>query len=135
MHESMLTKFITGSLTRVSAPDEAIREAENRLRVKFPPDYISLLKRCNGGEGFVNKGQYLMLWTVESLVEWNAKYNEFLPGFLIFGSNGGGEAFGYDMRQEPWTIVQVPFIVMSWEDAQLLGRTIHEFFETLGANI
>jgi hypothetical protein len=66
----------------------------------LPTDYLRFLRQANGGEGFVGKEVYLVLWRVEELAGMNAAYHvaEFAPGLLIFGSDGGDEAFAFDLR-------------------------------------
>ena len=61
----------------------------------------------------------MLLWSLEELEPLNRSHRDegFAPGLLIFGSTGGGEAYGFDTRLEPWMIVSIPFIPMDWEDA------------------
>jgi hypothetical protein len=76
---------------------------------------------------------YVILWRVEQLKEANDGYKvqEFIPGLMLIGSNGGGEAFGFDQRRSPWQYVMIPFIVMLWEDAIPLGETFAHFVKRL----
>ena len=46
---------------------------EERLNAAFPQDYITLLKRSNGGEGYVGEN-YISLWKVEDLPALNEDY-------------------------------------------------------------
>jgi hypothetical protein len=92
-------------------------------------DYIAQ----HGTKGFVGDGAYLMLWKPEELAAMNEGYKveEFAPGLFLFGSNGGGEAFGFDTRTPDWHIVRIPFIPMSWDDVIPMGETFEQFIENM----
>ena len=66
--------------------------AYEKMVLSYPSQHPS--RRANGGEGFVGRA-YLILWPIEKLRELNDAYQveQYAPGFLIFGSDGGGEAF------------------------------------------
>lgn len=51
----------------------------------------------------------------------------FAPKLVIFGSNGGGEAFGFDAREDRVEIVQIPFIPMDFKYAKPLCKNFMEF--------
>jgi len=51
------------------------------------------------------------------------------PGLLLFGSDGGGEAYGFDMRTPNKHIVQIPFVGMDWADAIAMGSRFEEFLD------
>jgi hypothetical protein len=69
------------------------------------------LTRANGGEGFIGES-YLILRSIEELISANAAYNvtEFAPQLFLFGSNGGGQAFGFDISSAARPIVSIPFV-------------------------
>lgn len=117
---------------RPGATDEQISSAETKMGVKFPEGYSQFLRRQNGGEGAIGES-YAMLWDVSELASKNESYrsNEWAPGFLIFGSDGGGEAFGFDTRNPMWPIVRIPFIGMEWGAAEPLGDTFDQFLDNL----
>jgi hypothetical protein len=87
------------------------------LSIEIPDDYKEFLHASNGGEGFLGRN-YVRLWKVEELKLMNVGYEvtQFAPNLFLFGTNGGGEAFAFDTRENPWTVVMVPFIGM--EDPQ-----------------
>ncbi len=74
-----------------------------------------------------------MLWRAEELVEMNKSYhvNEYAPGLLLFGSDGGGEAFGFDTRTDAKPIVSVPFVGMALNEARPVASNFNEFLEAL----
>ena len=111
----------------------AVEEVERQLGVKLPLEYVEFLKRTNGGEGTIGKGAYVILWSVGELASMNQAYEvqKYVPGLLIFGSDGGGEAFGFDTRSPQWPIVQMPFVGMAWDLTRPMGATFNEFLGRL----
>lgn len=92
----------------------AIKESMSGIEPTLPPDYYRFLTTCNGGEGFIGD-DYIILWSVEEVKSFNVDYEvaEYAPGLLLFGSDGGGEGYAFDYRDESVPIVRVPFIGMS----------------------
>ena len=128
------THMLLASLNKQSgASDAVIAEGGRQLNLKLPEEYIEFLKLSNGGEGFIGKNSYVILWGVDELASLNQSYEvqQYAPGFLIFGSNGGGEAYGFDTRTATWPVVQIPFVGMDWTLAQPLGGSFNDFLETL----
>lgn len=75
------------------ASDAVIAEGGRQLNLKLPDEYVEFLKLSNGGEGFIGKNSYVILWGVDELASLNQSYEvqQYAPGFLIFGSNGGAK--------------------------------------------
>ena len=108
---------------------------ERQLGQELPTDYIAFLRRCNGAEGWIGSESYVMLFPVNQLIYFNGAYEvqRYAPGFLISGSSGGGEAYGFDMRSgHEWPVVQIPFVGMSWEPSQPMGTSFTSFLRNLG---
>jgi hypothetical protein len=120
---------------REGALDAQVAEAETTLGKRLPVEYIEFLRFSNGGEGFVGE-HYLILWGAEELGPSNrdCEVEEYAPGLLMFGSDGGGEAFGFDTRVSDWPVVVVPFIGSGWEDALPLVDSFGGFFQRLHEN-
>lgn len=114
------------------ADAEAIRRLEVESGLNLPVEYEGFLRQQNGGEGFIGSA-YAMLWRAEELVEMNKSYhvNEYAPGLLLFGSDGGGEAFGFDTRTDAKPIVSVPFVGMALNEARPVASNFNEFLEAL----
>ena len=95
------------------ADEEEIQRAQRRLKQAFREDYVDFLRQRNGGEGLIGPC-YVALWPVEELYNINegdgSSWSTDFPGMLLFGSNGGGEAFAFDARSASMPIVMVPFI-------------------------
>jgi hypothetical protein len=90
---------------------DAVAQCQSNLKFLLPADYVQFLEQMNGGEGFVGKN-FLRAWPIEDLIPFNKDYffDEAAPELFLFGSSGGGEAFAFDTRSSPPSIVAVPFI-------------------------
>ena len=95
------------------------------LRERFPnlpADYFSFLRHSDGGEGFVGvQPGYFQLWRATEVAQYSAEsqVQEYLPGYLAVGSNGGGELYVFPISGSPPGIFMVPAIGMA---AKLLIR-------------
>jgi SMI1 / KNR4 family (SUKH-1) len=116
------------------ADEVAIRVAENESNSTFPDEYRDFLLFTNGGEGFVGSGSYAALWRAEEVCSFNKEYevSKYAPGLLLFGTNGGGECFGFDYRSPDRVVVQVPAIGMSLRDILFIAPTFRRFLDVLG---
>lgn len=103
----------------------------SRSKINFPPDYIEFMHQSDGAEGPIGNERYLVLWPTKDILELNEQYhvNDFAPHLLVFGSDGGGEAFAFDRRTKPATIVRVPFIGL--DEAVIYGNRFDEFLTKL----
>ncbi|MDR1853538.1 MAG: SMI1/KNR4 family protein [Azoarcus sp.] len=126
--ERLLSKFNGNPPMNVSF----IRKLESDSGLCLPDNYVRFLQQTDGGEGFIGNA-YLILWRVGDLIEMNKAYQvaDYAPGLFLFGSDGGDEAFAFDMRTESKFIVSVPFVGMELELIQPLGATFNAFLETL----
>lgn len=79
----------------------------------LPEDYFSFFEYSNGGEGplLIEPG-WFCLWPAEEVIILNLDYgvDKWLPGFVGFGSNGGGELFAFDTRSpQALKVYMIPF--------------------------
>jgi hypothetical protein len=113
---------------------QSIRSVETQLAIVFPTDYVALLQVSNGGEGHVASEGYLQLWAVGRLPELNAAYQapELYPGFVLLGSNGGGEAIALRSGANGPELFLMPFIGDT-SDALFGGRSLVEFLSSYGS--
>ncbi len=116
----------------VGASEDAIRISIAKLGCSLPPDYVQFFREHDGGEGFVGDN-YLILWSVEDLAPFNHEYEveQYAPGILLFGSNGGGEGYGFDMNDTEMSIVRIPFIGMDRLYAIPVARSFSGLFSNL----
>ena len=86
--------------------------------IKLPWQYIDFMKKHNGGEGDLGE-TWFVLYRLEELQEVNDEYRvqEFLPGHILIGSNGGDEFYGID---KDGNYFNVPSL-MCEDDITLLG--------------
>lgn len=116
---------------RDGASDESILALERAIGMPVPADYAQCLRKFDGGEGLVGDSLYLVLWGATEVARLNEAYQakEYVPGLILFGSDGGGEAFAFDTRHSPWSVVQVPFVGLDLQDAQHLANSFSEFIK------
>src|SRR6266702_8263069 len=96
------------------------------MNSKLPKDYVEYLDA--GGSDFaftIGDPGYFQLWPREEIEQWNQDYQvtEYAPGFLGFGSDGGGEKLAFDAEG---AVYMIPFIGMSIEDAKKIGASWSE---------
>ena len=130
-------KFLTKELTKkfnVNPPAsiDAIRQFEAESGVLLQEDYAAFLMQSNGGDGFIGRS-YASLWRVEELIERNRGYqvSEFAPGLLLFGSDGGGEAFAFDRRSDEQPVVRVPFTPLELKEVLAVATSFEGFIDAL----
>ncbi|CAM3904791.1 SMI1/KNR4 family protein [Mesobacillus zeae] len=109
-----------------------IKKVEELLSVNFPQEYYDFLLISNGGEGAIGQS-YLVLWKIEDLIDLNDAYGveEFAPGLLIIGSDGGDTAYCIDIKSEIKPFVQVPFIGMDLSEVQSCSNDFKGFLSFL----
>jgi len=102
------------------------------LGIALPSDYLSFLRQHNGGEGFIGDN-YIIFWKAEELADFNREYEvaRYAPGILLFGSDGGGEGYGFDTQSAAMPIVRIPFIGMERRYATSVGKDLLELFTKL----
>jgi hypothetical protein len=96
---------------------------------ELPEDYVSFIHEFNSAEGSLGSTQYVALWSVEELESLNEGYSteEFWPGVLFFGSDGGGMGYAFDFREQSSPILTIPFDSIDPEDTQRIADTFTEF--------
>ncbi|WP_439647489.1 SMI1/KNR4 family protein [Brucepastera parasyntrophica] len=101
----------------------------------LPDGYKDFLWKINGSEGMFNQKNYAILWRGEYLQDYNCEYQveDYLEDMILFGSDGGGEAFAFDKMKE-MIIVRVPFIGMERELAIEITDTFTNFLSLLYNN-
>lgn len=87
------------------ASPEALAFLRTGLVKSLPESYFAFLSRANGSDGFIRDG-YVQLWWAEELLEMNCAYKtaEFFPNFFFIGSDGGGEAYAFDLSCRDATV-------------------------------
>ncbi len=114
------------------ATSAIVGDLSSTLGVSLPKDYLHFLLQHNGGEGFIGDN-YIILWKAENLADFNREYEvgKYAPGILLFGSDGGGEGYGFDTQSAAMLIVRIPFIGMERRYATPVARDFSDLFAKL----
>jgi hypothetical protein len=114
---------------RAPADANVVRELQTSL--SLPPDFLRFLLQHDGGEGFAGD-RYIILWRAAELAPLNQAYEvgALAPGLVLFGSNGGGEAYGFDTAMR---VVEVPFVGMATESATPIAEQFDDLFPSRDA--
>lgn len=102
----------------------------------LPERYVDLLASSNGGEGPLRVNPFhLQLDAAAVVVETINSDNHGqadLQGFMIFGSNGGGEYLAFDTREvAPWPIVMID-MVAGVGSAEVVAPDFDSFYGLIG---
>lgn len=130
-------KTITNLLKRNEpAPATSIDLLLNSCPLRFPKDYLEFLAYSNGAAGTFPNGNHVILWRIDRLIERNKAYEveDLAPGIFIFGSSGGGEAYGFDSRLS-MGVIQIPFVGMELSAVEHLAPSFTEFMITLAGEL
>jgi hypothetical protein len=102
--------------------------------ISLPKDYLNFLRLTNGGEGTIGQ-TYLALWSVKDLIDLNVAYHvsEYTPGLFLIGTDGGSEAFGYDLNDPTQPIIMVP-LMLDPEYVKKIAPTFTAFLSDLHLN-
>jgi hypothetical protein len=131
----MMYSLTEGQLDEPGNPD-FVRSLSSSLGVSLPKDYLDFLGQHNGGEGFV-KDNYIVLWKAEELADFNREYevDKYAPGIFLFGSDGGGEGYGFDTQSAAMPIVRIPFIGMDRRYATPVAKNFPDLFANLAISL
>ena len=112
------------------ASTEALASLRTVLAKSPPESYFAFLTRANGGEGFIGD-RYVQLWRAEELAEMNRAYKtaEFFPNLFFIGSDGGGEAYAFDLSRTDATVFEVPFVGLP-TDVRAIASSFDSFLAT-----
>ena len=108
------------------------------LRERFPllpDDYFSFLRQSDGGEGFVGlKPGYFQLWRANEVAQYSFGYQvqEYLPGYIAVGSNGGGELYVLPISGWPPGIFMAPAIGMAPDVVSKVAPSFTAFVSEFG---
>ena len=102
------------------------------MQRRFPDDFKEFLRVTDHYEDFVGQ-HYLALWRPVEIVAYNRanKVDEFAPGLLLFGSDGGGESFAFDYRGRSPTVVMVPSVGLELAAVVPVADTFTAFLRRL----
>jgi hypothetical protein len=120
-------------ITSAAATASELSQIDRFFNYAFPIDYKDFLQITNGLEGNADKG-YLVIWSIEELLELNTAYQvkEFASHLILFGSDGGEDAFAFDTSGPAVSIVKLPFIGMGYVPNHKLANSFQEFLSLFG---
>ncbi len=99
-------------------------------------DYLDFMAKHDGCDGPIGSEGYIGLWPIDEVISGTEEANtaEFAPGLLLFGGDGGNEAFAFDRQDPKWPIVMVPLVGMSRKDMKFIAGTFTDFIQRLAAD-
>jgi hypothetical protein len=99
-------------------------------------DYLAFMRHHNGCDGPVGREGNISIWPLEKVIWGTEQYGapQFAPGLLLFGSDGGNEAYAFDRQDPRWPIVSVPLVGMSRKEMKFVAPTFSEFIRRLAAD-
>jgi hypothetical protein len=111
-----------------ASPHE-VEAVEASIPFRLPESYRNFILKSNGAEGFLGEEHYAVFWPIEDLKQFNEEYevHKYAPEVFLFGSNGGGEGFGFDLRNGCMPIVEIPFIGMDIKYANVVASDFSSF--------
>jgi hypothetical protein len=125
--------LVTRWRTTASGPFFEMTQPPAECLQALPADYFAAVTEFGGREGFLGE-TYLRLYRLEELAALNLAYE--VPALfreaIVFGSNGGGEAFAFVLN-EP-AVVQVPFLPLSAQYVERRAVNFTYFVESLAAS-
>lgn len=83
---------------RLPATADEIKAMEDRFG-PLPADYKALLEQSNGGSIYGFSTSFIV-WSTKEVIQHHKEgdYYEYIPASVIFGSDGGGTIYCFDLR-------------------------------------
>ncbi len=105
--------------------------------IELPSEYLSFLAHSNGGEGpLALQPCYFQIYSADDVARAleDRRHEEFFPGFVIMGSNGGGEYVGLDVRgSPPWPVVALDMTNIDLDESVLvIAPSFAAFIDLVG---
>jgi len=96
----------------------------------LPVGFIDFFNETDGAD-ISTDNHNVVLWPLTEMIKLNKEYKveEYAPDFFIIGSDGGNTA--YAVERCTGFIFELPFIVMSNEEAVFRNKTFTEFVASL----
>jgi SMI1 / KNR4 family (SUKH-1) len=113
------------------APDGALKETPDAI-TGLPPDLRAFLEQHDGGRGKVGN-RPLILWSADQIAR-EAQSQEVslaTPGLLLFGTDGGAEAYGYLSRLREHRYGRIPLIAAGMHEFEAVADSLEELIDSL----
>jgi len=103
------------------------------MKINLPSQYVEYVEQGGLAEGFTGGGRmpgYFALWPLGDIKAWNKDYEveEYAPGFLGFGGDGGGEMLAFDSSG---AVFVLPLIGMEPDQAIKVAESWQEFAQRI----
>lgn len=89
---------------------DALQVLMNSVEVELPKEYLELLVFSNGGEGPLPVPYYTLCLDDAESASNPAKvelFKNLYPGWFVFGGDGGGELYAFDLTgEQPWPVIR-----------------------------
>lgn len=110
-----------------------IERLQDALGIRLPGEYLELLGAMDGCEGPVGSASYVVLYSVARVMVRNAGdlIQEHFPGVVVFASDGGDIAYGFDTRLPEMPIVETSFSDPTAFPPRVVGKSLAEWLEYL----
>jgi hypothetical protein len=100
-----------------------------------PTEYLDWLRKSDGGTAIRSVyPTYARIWSAEMVPKNNEGYQvqDWVPGFVGIGDDGGEVIVGFDTRSgPPYPVLAVPFMPMEFESSERLASDFAEFIGKL----
>ena len=101
------------------------------MKIHLPPEYLAYVEE-DGTDAASTEGDpgYFQLWHPDDVEKMNRDYHvaEYAPGFLGFGSDGGGEMLAFDSAG---SVFMIPFVGMEPAEARKIAASWSEIVERI----
>ncbi|MBL4898840.1 MAG: SMI1/KNR4 family protein [Colwellia sp.] len=118
----------------VGATEDEMDELKRSVSFSLPDEYLDLLRFSNGGEGpLLVQPWHFVLDNVSDVLEPSIRsnYEEFFPGYFVFGGNGGGELVAIEIETEKVVSIDGTNTDLK-ESVMPISDTFPEFLEMVG---
>ncbi|MBP7748002.1 MAG: SMI1/KNR4 family protein [Phycisphaerae bacterium] len=115
------------------AQPEQIARLNDAVGAKLPHEYLNLLRVMDGCEGPIGKANYVMIMSIGNVIlglEGDLVHETF-PGVVVFASDGGDIAYGFDTRVPDMPIVETSFSDPTAFPPRVVGTSLLEWLEYL----
>jgi len=111
------------------ASDFELAKLQKLVKFELPQAYIELLRFSNGGEGSLSvQPLYFVLDSVQSAISYfESEASKALPGYFIFGGNGGGELLA--IEQKTGSVVSIDSCNFNVEEIVIVASSFSKFLE------
>lgn len=113
--------------------DFNFKTIEDKIGFVLPKDYKDYAIEYDENENFIGK-EYIMLWSLEKLIDWNIDYQIFenLPNTVAIGGNENGEFIGIQfIADDKYQIILSTYIDLDPEYNIEIGKSFTDFIERL----